>query len=92
MEMATMETETMEPAGEAAAATASVSGTTVTPEASMEERAESHPEVSAQVVAREAMIEDDAPLRSAPMLEAGSSSCGVLELMMMTSMTQLSYH
>jgi hypothetical protein len=38
-------------------------------------------EASTQVVVREEMIEDVAPLRSAPMPETGSSSCGDLELL-----------
>jgi hypothetical protein len=38
-------------------------------------------EASTQVVVREAMIEDVAPLRSALMPETGSSSCGDLELL-----------
>jgi hypothetical protein len=48
---------------------------------SVEERDDPHPEVSTQVIVREAMIEDAVPLRLAPMPEIGSSSCGGLELL-----------
>jgi hypothetical protein len=81
MEVVTMEIETTKPAGEAMTSTAPGSSTTVAPEASAEERAEPHPQESTQVVVREVMIEDVAPLRSVPMPETGSSSCGGLELL-----------
>jgi hypothetical protein len=81
METAIVETEATKPAVEVVTATAPGSGTTVAPEANAEERADPHPEASTQVVVREAMIEDVVPLRSAPMLETGSSSRGGLELL-----------
>jgi hypothetical protein len=45
------------------------------------EPSEPHVEADTQVVVREAMIEDVAPLHSAPMLETGSSSRGGLKLL-----------
>jgi hypothetical protein len=81
METAIVEAGATELAVEAVIATTLGSGTIVAPEASAEARIKLHPEASTQVVIREAMIEDVAPLRSVPMLETGSSSHTGLELL-----------
>jgi hypothetical protein len=80
METSVLETVT-EPAVEVTTATAPGSVTTVAPEASAEARIDPQLEASTQFVVREAVIEEAAPLRSAPMPETGSSSHGGLELL-----------
>jgi hypothetical protein len=81
METAATETMATRPVAEAAMVTAPRPGTTVAPELSAEARVDPHPEASTNLVVREAVIEEAAPLRSAPMLETGSSSRGGLELL-----------
>lgn len=81
METAAVETLATEPAAEAVTVIAPRLGTTIAPEPSAKARVDPHPEAGTKVVIREAMIEDVAPLRSAPMPETGSSSCGGLKLL-----------
>jgi hypothetical protein len=81
METAIMEMMATEPVAKAATTTAPGLGTTIAPELSAEARVDPYPEASTEVVVREVMIEDATPLRSVPMLETGSSSCGGLELL-----------
>ena len=81
METATVETEPTEPVAGATAAAAPGLGTTVAPELSTEARVDPLPEASTEVVVCEPIIEEAAPLRSAPMPEAASSSRGGLELL-----------
>jgi hypothetical protein len=81
METATVEAVTTEPVVEAATTTTLALGTTVAPEASAGAQVDPQPEANTQVVIREVMIEDATPLRSAPMLETGSTSSGGLELL-----------
>jgi hypothetical protein len=81
METAAVETDSTELVVEAATKTAPRPGTTVALEPSVEERVDSHPEASTDVVIRKVVIEEAAPLRSVPMPETGSSSCRGLELL-----------
>jgi hypothetical protein len=69
METAAVETESTEPTVGAMTMTAPESETSVAPEVSTEEQAYLHPEACTNVVVRMVMIEEVAPLRSAPMPE-----------------------
>lgn len=53
----------------------------IAPEPTAEAPVDPHFEASTKVVVHEAMIEDVVPLRSAPVLETGSTSRGGLELL-----------
>jgi hypothetical protein len=81
METVVVEAESTELVIEAATGTSPGPGTTVAPELSAEEPVDPHPEVSIDVVVCEAVIEEVAPLHSAPMPATGSSSRGGLELL-----------
>jgi hypothetical protein len=81
IETTVVETGSTEPVVEAVTTTAPGPGTMGAPEPSAEARIDPHPKVSADVVVREEVIEEAAPLRLAPMPETGSSSCEFLELL-----------
>jgi hypothetical protein len=78
---ADVETVAAELVVEVKTATTPRSGTTVAPESSAKARVDPPPKASTQVVVREAMIKDVAPLRSPPMPETGTTSPGGLELL-----------
>jgi hypothetical protein len=73
VEAATVEATTTEPVVEQV--------TTTAPEPRVEIQVDPQPSSSTEVVVREAMVEDAAPLHSAPMSEAGASSHRGLELL-----------
>lgn len=73
METTTVEAATAEPAVEQT--------TTSARKPKVQTQVESQPGLSSKAMVREAMVEDATPLRSAPMPETGTSSCGGLELL-----------
>jgi hypothetical protein len=81
MEMATVEAEPTEPIAEAIEREARELGTTTVPEVRVEKRVDPLLGASTDVVVREPVIEEDAPIRSAPMSETTSTSRGGLELL-----------
>jgi hypothetical protein len=81
MEASTVEMEPAEPVAETAEGTTPELGTTVAPEMRMKTRVYPLPRASTDVVVRETIIEEVAPIRSAPMPEVKSSSRGGLELL-----------
>jgi hypothetical protein len=81
METVVVGMESTEPVVRATTATTPMSGTIVAPEPSTKALVDPQPDVSTQVVVCEAIIEDAAPLRSAPMLETGTTSHRGLELL-----------
>jgi hypothetical protein len=84
METATFEVTATEPVAEPATATSPGPETTIAPEPSMEAWVDLQPEASTEVVVCEVMTKDEAPLRSAPMPEIGTSSRGCLEFWTMS--------
>jgi hypothetical protein len=76
METAAVEMGPRAPVVETAVETAPKLGTTVAPEVRVKTRVDPLPGASMDAVVREPMIEEDAPIRSAHMSEATSSSHG----------------
>jgi hypothetical protein len=81
MQMVVVETKPTELVAETAEGTAPELGTTVAPKLRMGTRVDPLSGSSTYVVVREPIIEEVAPIRSAPMPEVTSSSRGGLELL-----------
>jgi hypothetical protein len=81
MEVATGEATATQSVAKPTTSIAPGPGSSTAPELSAEAQVDPQPEAGTEVVIREAMIEDAAPLRSAPMPETGTSSRGGLKLL-----------
>jgi hypothetical protein len=81
MEMATEEVEIAAPVAEVTKGTTPNPEAAVAPEAIVGVHVDALPRTSTEVVVRSPEIKDAAPIRSAPMAEATTTSCDGLELL-----------